>query len=152
MIKGNYGHSYQQSLNEIFASTLHAQQGWSEYTPYYLVKVQVDGNWEGLGCMCYDSGNSMFYNIPYQQLNSIKINEIKTHSFIEKESKLLQYVQNRDIIDLDKAEMNFSLYEKDVLENHIRIPQLRNLYEKKREKLRAFQKGKDIWKNERWSS
>ncbi len=239
MIKGNYGHSYQQSLNEIFASTLHAQQGWSEYTPYYLVKVQVDGNREGLGCMCYDfcseniecisawellqtiktrqneslyyplkkvcirlgmseqyfsnfmdyqimtdyllsntdrhmnniaimrnpdtlevlgfapiydSGNSMFYNIPYQQLTSIKINEIKTHSFIEKESKLLQYVQNRDIIDLDKAEMDFSLYEKDVLENHIRIPQLRNLYEKKREKLRAFQKGKDIWKNERWSS
>lgn len=236
MIKGNYGQSYQQSLNEIFASKLHAQQDWKEYTPYSLVRVQVDGNREGLGCMCYDfcgeniecisawellqtiktrqneslyyplkkvclslgmseqyfsdfmdyqimtdylmsntdrhmnniavmrnpdtleilgfapiydSGNSMFYNIPYQQLGTLRIEEIKTHSFIEKESKLLQYVQNRDIVNLDKAEMDFSLYEKDVLENHIRIPQLKKLYEKKRENLRAFQKGTDIWKNRR---
>ena len=43
------------------------------------------------------------------------------------------------------------LNEKDVIENHIRIPQLRNLYEKKREKLRDFQMGKDIWKNMRWN-
>ncbi|MCF0129661.1 MAG: hypothetical protein HUJ70_13850, partial [Pseudobutyrivibrio sp.] len=28
MIKGNYGQSYQQSLNEIFASKLHEQQGF----------------------------------------------------------------------------------------------------------------------------
>ena len=91
----------------------------------------------------------MFYNIPYQQLGILQIEEIKTHSFIEKESKLLQYVQNRDIVNLDKAEMDFSLYEKDVLENHIRIPQLEKLYEKKRENLRAFQKGTDIWKNRR---
>ena len=33
----------------------------------------------------YDSGNSMFYNIPYEHLGSIRIDEIKTHSFISKE-------------------------------------------------------------------
>ena len=43
-----------QSLNEIFAAKLHEQQGFSEYTHYSLVRLQVDGNVEGLGCMCYD--------------------------------------------------------------------------------------------------
>ena len=234
MIKGNYGQSYQQSLNEIFATKLHEQQSFSKYTPYSLVKVQVDGNVEGLGCMCYDfcneniecisawellqtikikqnesyyyplkrvclnlgiseqefsdfmdyqimtdylisntdrhmnniaimrdpdtlqilgfapiydSGNSMFYNLPYEKLNQIRLDDIRTHSFIEKEIRLLQYVHNRTLVNLDKAEMNFSIYEKDVVERHIRIPMLKELYERKREKLRLFQNGKDIWKN-----
>ena len=234
MIKGNYGQSYQQSLNEIFAAKLHEQQGFSEYTHYSLVRLQVDGNVEGLGCMCYDfcsedvecisawellqtikikqnesyyyplkkvclklgmseekfsdfidyqimtdylitntdrhmnniaivrnpdtlqvlgfapiydSGNSMFYNIPYEKLSQVRLDDIRTHSFIDKEIKLLQYVRNRSLVDIDKAEMDFSIYEKDVLERHIRIPKLKELYERKLEKLRAFQKGKDIWKN-----
>ena len=234
MIKGNYGQSYQQSLNEIFAAKLHEQQGFSEYTHYSLVRLQVDGNVEGLGCMCYDfcsedvecisawellqtikikqnesyyyplkkvclklgmseekfsdfidyqimtdylitntdrhmnniaivrnpdtlqvlgfapiydSGNSMFYNIPYEKLSQVRLDDIRTHSFIEKEIKLLQYVRNRSLVDIDKTEMDFSIYEKDVLERHIRIPKLKELYERKLEKLRAFQKGKDIWKN-----
>ena len=234
MIKGNYGQSYQQSLNEIFATKLHEQQGFDNYTPYSLVQVQVDGNIEGIGCMSYDfcseniecisawellqtvkikqnesfyyplkrvclglgmtekdftdfmdyqimtdylmtntdrhmnniavmrnpdtlellgfapiydSGNSMFYNIPYEKLSDIRIDDIKTHSFVERESKLLQYVQERSIVDIDKAEMEFTIYEKDVVERHMRIPRLRELYEKKRNNLRAFQNGKDIWKN-----
>lgn len=234
MIKGNYGQSYQQSLNEIFAAKLHEQQGFSEYTHYSLVRLQVDGNVEGLGCMCYDfcsedvecisawellqtikikqnesyyyplkkvclklgmseekfsdfidyqimtdylitntdrhmnniaivrnpdtlqvlgfapiydSGNSMFYNIPYEKLSQVRLDDIRTHSFIEKEIKLLQYVRNRSLVDIDKAEMDFSIYEKDVLERHIRIPKLKELYERKLEKLRTFQKGKDIWKS-----
>lgn len=234
MIKGNYGQSYQQSLNEIFATKLHQQQRISNYTSYSLVKVQVDGNVEGLGCMCYDfcsediecisawellqtikikqnesyyyplkrvclelgisdqdfsdfmdyqimtdflmsntdrhmnniaimrnpdtlqvlgfapiydSGNSMFYNIPYEKLNQVRLDDIRTHSFIEKEVKLLQYVRNRTLVDIDKAEMDFEIYKKDVVERHIRIPMLKELYERKREKLRIFQNGKDIWKN-----
>ena len=199
MIKGNYGQSYQQSLNEIFAAKLHEQQGFSEYTHYSLVRLQVDGNVEGLGCMCYDfcsedvecisawellqtikikqnesyyyplkkvclklgmseekfsdfidyqimtdylitntdrhmnniaivrnpdtlqvlgfapiydSGNSMFYNIPYEKLSQVRLDDIRTHSFIEKEIKLLQYVRNRSLVDIDKTEMDFSIYER----------------------------------------
>ena len=234
MIKGNYGQSYQQSLNEIFASNLHKQQSFKNYTPYSLVKLQVDGNMEGLGCLCYDfcseniecisawellqttkikqnesyyypfkkicmrlgmpeqefnnfidyqimtdylisntdrhmnniavirnpdtlellgfapifdSGNSMFYNVPYENLSKIKFDEIKTHSFIEKECKLLQYVRDRSLVDINKTEMDFSVYEKDMMERHIRIPKLKELYERKVESLRAFQNGKDIWKD-----
>lgn len=237
MIKGNYGQSYQQSLNEIFATKLHEQQGFSKYTPYYLVKVQVEGDVEGLGCMCYDfcseniecisawellqtiktkqnesyyyplkkvcmsigiseqefsdfidyqimtdylmtntdrhmnniaimrnpdtleilgfapiydSGNSMFYNIPYEQLFQVRVNDIKTHSFIERETKLLQYVRNRSLVDIDKAEMDFSIYEKDMVERQIRIPKLKDLYERKRENLASFQRGKDIWKDRKF--
>ncbi|MCR5602877.1 MAG: hypothetical protein K6G27_04140 [Lachnospiraceae bacterium] len=32
LIKGNYGDSYQQSLNEIFAAKLHKKQGYNNYT------------------------------------------------------------------------------------------------------------------------
>lgn len=235
MIKGNYGQSYQQSLNEIFATRLHEQQCFTNYTPYSLVQVQVDGGMEGLGCMSYDfcneniecisawellqtikikqnesfyyplkkvclglgiseqdftnymdyqimtdylmtntdrhmnniaimrnpdtleilgfapiydSGNSMFYNVPYENLSQIRMDEIKTHSFVEKEVKLLQYVHDRSLVDIEKAEMDFAIYEKDVVERHIRIPKLRELYERKREKLRLFQNGKDLWKNQ----
>ena len=80
-------------------------------------------------------------------MSQVRLDDIRTHSFIEKEIKLLQYVRNRSLVDIDKAEMDFSIYEKDVLERHIRIPKLKELYERKLEKLRAFQKGKDIWKD-----
>lgn len=233
MIKGNYGESYQQSLNEVFASTLHKQQKFSNYTTYSLAKVQTTGDVEGIGCLSYDfcseniecisawellqtmkirqneslfyplkkvclsigmqeqqfhdfidyqimtdylltntdrhmnniaimrnpdtlellgfapifdSGNSMFYHIPYEGLKNVRFREIKTHSFIEKESKLLQYVRNRDLVHIDKAQMDFSIYEKDILERHIRIPELERLYQKKLNLLEAFQRGKDIWK------
>ena len=98
----------------------------------------------------YDSGNSMFYNIPYEQLDKVRLDEIDTHSFIKKEIRLLSYVQDRTVVDIDKAEMDFSIYEKDVLERHIRIARLQDLYEKKRMKLSSFQKGRDIWKNSRY--
>lgn len=237
MIKGNYGQSYQQSLNEFFATKLHEQQGYSNYTPYSLVRLQVEGNIKGLGCMCYDfcseeiecisawellqtikikqnesyyyplkqvcltlgiteqeytdfmdyqimtdylltntdrhmnniaimrnpdtleimgfapiydSGNSMFYNVPYEQLSNIRINDIRIHSFIEKENRLLQYVKNRRLVDIDKAEMDFSIYEKDMMERHIRIPRIKELYERKMDKLKNFQNGLDIWKDRKY--
>lgn len=237
MIKGNYGQSYQQSLNEVFASSLHEKQGFSHYTPYFLVNIQVDGGINGIGCMCYDycsenlesisawellqttkikqnesyyyplkdvcislgmpenvftdfmdyqimtdyllsntdrhmnniailrnpdtldiigftpiydSGNSMFYNVSYEQLLNYNIGDIKTHSFVEKEVSLLRYVHNRSLVNVDNAFMDFSIYEKDVHERHIRIPLIQKLYEKKIAELRQFQNGRNLWKNDRY--
>ncbi len=234
MIKGNYGESYQQSLNEMFASELHKMQGFDNYTKYSLVKLQTDMGSDGLGCMSYDfcgekiecisawellqtiklkqnesyyyplkevclslgmkedeytsfmdyqimtdylisntdrhmnnisiirnpdtlellgfapiydSGNSMFYNVSYKDLSRVKISDIKTHSFVEKESRLLQYVRNRDCVDLEKADIDFKVFEKDILERRVRIPLLKELFDKKKMSLLAFQSGKDIWKN-----
>ena len=234
MVKGNYGQSYQQSLNEIFATKLHESQNYANYTEYMLTKLKVEGDIDGLGCLSYDfcsekiecisawellqtiktrqnesyyyplkkvclelgisdemftsfmdyqimtdyllsntdrhmnnisimrnpdtleilgfapiydSGNSMFYNIPYEQLDSIRINNIKTHSFIEKEVKLLSYVQDRNLINIDKAVIDFDIYEMDLVERRIRTPKLKELYKKKLDNLHLFQAGKDIWKN-----
>ena len=82
----------------------------------------------------------------------MSIDDIKTHSFIEKEAKLLQYVTNRSLVDVSKAEMDFSIYENDLVERHIRIPKLKELYERKRERLSVFQSGKDIWKSRNYCS
>lgn len=68
------------------------------------------------------------------------------HKVVERESRLLQYVRDRSLVDIDKAEMDFAVYELDVVERQIRIPKLKELYEKKREKLKSFQNGKDLWK------
>ena len=46
--------------------------------------------------------------------------------------------------------MDFSIYEKDIVERQIRIPILKELYNRKREALHAFQNGKDIWKENRY--
>ncbi len=97
----------------------------------------------------YDSGNSMFYNIPYDQMYKIRIDEIKTHSFVERESKLLSYVHNRNAVDINKAQMDFDIYTKDLYERQIRIPKLKELYEKKLSLLSSFQAGKDLWKTYR---
>lgn len=237
MIKGNYGDSYQQSLNELFATTLHKKQGFEHYTPYFEARVTVQGGIEGLGCLSYDfcsenieiisawellqsikirqnesfyyplkrictslgvkedefdafmdyeimtdylltntdrhmnnisvirnpdtleilgmapiydSGNSMFYNIPFEQLGRIHLDEIETHSFIKREVKLLSYVKDRNMVDIDMAEMDFEIYKKDLIERHIRIAKLEELYERKRMKLKAFQQGKDIWKTAKY--
>ena len=115
----------------------------------FVPVVVDDGSGEGFAPI-FDSGNSMFYNVPFENLSKIKFDEIKTHSFIERECKLLQYVRNRSLVDIGKAEMDFSIYEKDIVECQIRIPILRDLYERKRDSLCAFQNGKDIWKDSRY--
>lgn len=236
LVKGNYGDSYQQSLNEVFATALHRAQPNAQYTTYSLARLQVDDNREGLGCLCYDfcsesiecisawellqtiktryneslfhplkrvcldlgmqeeafhsfmdyqimtdylisntdrhmnniavmrdpdtlkilgfapiydSGNSMFYNIPLADLPRVRLGEIKTHSFIAKEVRLLQYVRDRNAVDLEKAShMDFSLFEQDILERRARIPYLKQFYEQKLTSLSAFQAGRDIWKAE----
>lgn len=235
MLKGNHGSSYQQSINEAFATKLHEQQGFTNYTPYYLTSLTTYSGGHGLGCMSfnfcseevesisawevlqtvklrqnesyyhrfkevclglgikeqefddfidyqimtdylltntdrhmnniailrnpdtlevlgmapiYDTGNSMFYNLLPDEMRRIHFNEITTHSFIKKEVELLKYVKNRHAVDLDKAEMDFSVYLQDTEERHGRIPLLEELYHRKLESLRSFQSGRDIWKTQ----
>lgn len=234
MVKGNYGSSYQQSINEVFSGQLHKSFGFSEYTPYYFTKIQLEDNREGLGCMSYnfcneqtesisawellqttkikqnmslyhpfkeiclnmgmkedyfdyfmdyeimtdflltntdrhmnnisilrdvdtlkligfapiyDSGNSMYYKIPTNQLENTRLGQDKVHSFItSQENKLLQYVKDRNIINLSKLEVNFDIYMKDVDKSRKVI--LEHLFDKKLQAVKAFQQGKDLWRPE----
>ena len=52
----------------------------------------------------------------------------------------------RSFVDLVKIEMDFSIYEQDIYEQRVRIPLLKELFQKKMELLDLFQNGRDIWK------
>ena len=51
LVKGNYGTSYQQSINEVIASAFHKKQNRMPYTEYQLCDISTK-NEPGLGCIC----------------------------------------------------------------------------------------------------
>ena len=233
LVKGNYGDSFQQSINEVFATELHRKLGFSNAVKYYLAEIELRDGRIGLGCSCdsfcsdsaesitaweilqtkkvkqnesyyypfrdaciklgvkeeefdrfisyeimtdyllsntdrhmnnisilrnpdtlevigmapiYDSGNSMFFRESLDDLKKTMPN-IETHSFIKNEKQLLKYVTDRNCIDLNKlSDIDFGIYECDVVERHSRIPYLKRRFEQKMFDLEQFQNGKDIWK------
>ena len=82
MVKGNYGDSYQQSINELFATELHKKQGFSNYTPYQGIMITVEGGMEGLGCLSYDfcSENKEIISA-WELLQSIKIRQNESYYY-----------------------------------------------------------------------
>lgn len=92
----------------------------------------------------YDSGNSMFYSVPTDQLSLVRLGQDKVHSFItSRENRLLKYVKDRSILDLSKIDLDFGIYDKDT--DPSRRPLLEDLFYRKVEALRAFQQGKNLW-------
>lgn len=53
LVKGNYGDSFQQSVNEVLASLIHERQNKAPYTRYELCQVQA-GTDIVTGCICED--------------------------------------------------------------------------------------------------
>ena len=94
----------------------------------------------------FDNGNSMFFTDTIGTLRK-PLRDLKTHSFIESEKKLLKYVTDRNIIDINKLNnFNFDIYKKDIPERLERIPYIKKHFEQKLYLLDEFQHGKDIWK------
>lgn len=63
---------------------------------------------------------------------------------------MLQYVEDRNIVNLDKlpdANYLYNLYSKDVPERHCRIEPMIKAYNSKINSLRRFQNGENIWKS-----
>ena len=84
LVKGNYDLSYQQSINEIFASSIHERQDRKDYTEYYFAKILLRDNVEGLGCYCYNYCNENIESISaWEMLQTVKIrmNESLYHPF-----------------------------------------------------------------------
>ena len=72
LIKGNYGNSSQQSINEVIATLLHKKQGKQPFTEYRLCEI-VSSGVAGLGCVCQDFCTETIEFIPaYDILNSAK--------------------------------------------------------------------------------
>ena len=52
MVKGNWGLSYQQSINEEFAALINMYQDKVPYTAYHTIPLDVKNDKLGLGCIC----------------------------------------------------------------------------------------------------
>ena len=52
LVKGNYGESFQQSINEVFASHLHEAFGFENYVSYSLTSISLDDHHDAFGCSC----------------------------------------------------------------------------------------------------
>lgn len=128
-----------------------------EYLDYQILTdfllTNVDRHLLNLGCLrnsetlefvgpapIYDTGNSMFFN---QDYNEKTVRSIKINSFASMEIQMLQYVQNKDAVDLghvpDSDLMN-KLYTKDKY-SIVYLDNMRRGYEKKIEMLKIFQSG-----------
>lgn len=227
LVKGNWGKSFQQSLNEVLASEIHKMQSLFNYTQYGLTPITSEDGSRAIGCysynfcsenvelvsvwellesvqrkqsdslyytlikLCvekcgldkayverfleyeiltdyimtntdrhmnniallrnpdtleyygfapiYDTGNSMFFRNSIKNIGNTKGLEI--HSFVSSEDKLLKYVKDKRLVDLDKLpNRNFlnALYLKDI-DNENRIEPLIKAYYMKIEKLRNMQ-------------
>lgn len=84
LVKGNMpGNSFQQSLNEVFASKLHKKQGFKNHVEYRLLKFE-NGS---IGCIspCFTSENIEF--IPAWEI-------FEKYGYSDKASYIEQYISN----------------------------------------------------------
>ena len=91
----------------------------------------------------FDSGSSMFYNLSLQELEKINLSNVKINSFFNTEKKMLNHVKNPHIIDLNHICPDFSIYRKDIAEEQKRYGIIEQLFYKKLETLKEFQKRKN---------
>lgn len=96
----------------------------------------------------FDSGNSMFFRA--QTVPTGNFHKIETHSFLKYEIRMLQYIKDRYLVNLDKlpdANFLYFLYSKDIPERHCRIEPMIKVYNGKINSLKRFQNGENIWKS-----
>jgi len=101
----------------------------------------------------YDTGNSLFYNKEFIPTKKDLL-DIRVTSFREREADMLQYVSNRDLIDLEQIN-GFSKAVAEMLKTYTSMPekraeQIAHSVDEKIEYLKLFQKGRNIWKKEKY--
>ena len=116
LIKGNYGDSFQQSINEVFACDLMEQAGFHNYTEYKLTPIALTDDRVGIGCVsknfcsttveCISAwemlqtvktkrNESLFY--PFRQVcNTVGISDEVFSSFLDVEIMIDFLMSNTD--------------------------------------------------------
>ena len=95
----------------------------------------------------FDSGNSMFYDTVDIPAGN-RLLKIKVNSFVNKETKLLSYVQNRSLVDASKfpsGDWVYNLLQKDELMKEETSERLVKAYLQKIKYLEDFQNGANLW-------
>ena len=101
----------------------------------------------------FDTGNALFYNkeiVP----SGINLLDVKVTSFREKEVDLLQYITNKNLVNIN-ALCDFDLLVEQLLNEHTDMPidrakKIANTVKQKIEYIELFQEGKKIWKREKY--
>lgn len=88
----------------------------------------------------FDSGNSMFYDKAYSDLINLDVNKIKINSFYNLETKMLKYVKDFKVINVDKIKPDFDIYKYDNQENQPRYELIQRIFYKKLEMIKKLQK------------
>ena len=101
----------------------------------------------------YDTGNCFFYNEDPVPVKSGLLN-VKVNSFCKKETDMLSYVKNKEVIDIEKLEV-FPKEVEELLKQYTKMPEERaekiaETVQKKIEYLQLCQEGKKIWKREKY--
>ena len=94
----------------------------------------------------YDSGKCLFVHDSVPQNNKELLN-IRTESFASSEIGLLNYVQDRSLVDTSKLPSRKyieSVYSRDTQINESRIKQIGEAYEKKIDLFEKWQRGEDL--------
>ena len=100
----------------------------------------------------YDTGNCLFYSEDPVPVKSGLLN-IRVNSFCKKETAMLSYIKNKDIIDIQKLQ-DFPEESEELLLKYTKMPEQRaekiaETIEQKIEYLQLFLEGKKIWKREK---
>lgn len=96
----------------------------------------------------YDSGNSLFWDTPSVP-RDLALLTIQTNSFKKKELDLLDYIQDKNVLCIDKLPSRdelFHLLTKDTNVTFTRLENIANAYEQKKELLQAFVSGEILKK------
>ncbi len=95
----------------------------------------------------FDSGDSLFANRPLPE-NVKELSKMEINSFVNSESKLLKYVTDRSILDVNKLpspEFIKEMYHRDEKISDKHIDKLAQWYRVKIDMLDAWQHGKDLY-------
>lgn len=101
----------------------------------------------------YDTGNSLFYNKEFIPTNDYLL-DIMVTSFKNREVDMLQFITNKELIDISKLD-GFTEEVESILKKYTAMPtaraeQIAKSVEQKIEYLKLFQQGKKIWKKKKY--
>ena len=101
----------------------------------------------------FDTGNALFYNCEIIPAGNVLL-DVVVSSFKKKEVAMLEYVQDKGFVDLDKLN-GFAVEAESLLKEYTDMPleraeRIAQTISQKIEYLRLFQQGKKIWKKEKY--
>lgn len=97
LVKGNYGNSNQQSVNEVFASLMHRKQYRQPYVQYRLCKIQTTKNHEAvIGCASNNFCSEQIESIPLREVMETQKRQNDTSPFEHAKQSCIRLGINKD--------------------------------------------------------